>query len=49
MADFGVPVITEPSIMSSLIQIPSVMNKVATFVTKVTVLFYSVFYSIGNK
>ena len=37
VADFGVPVITEPSIMSSLIQIPSVMNKVTTYITKVTV------------
>ena len=49
VADFGVPVITEPSIMSSLIQIPSVMNKVTTYITKVTVYSYFFFYyQIGN-
>lgn len=47
IADFGVPVITEPSIMSSLVQIPSVMNKVANLVTKVTVSSSSVPSFIG--
>ena len=37
MADYGVPVITEPSVMSSLIQIPSLLNKVSNFVIKATV------------
>ena len=37
VADFGVPVITEPSIMSSVIQIPTMLNKVSNFVTKVAV------------
>lgn len=50
VADFGVPVITEPSIMSSLIQIPSVMNKVTTYITKVTVfsLFLHFFIKQGT-
>lgn len=37
VSDFGIPVITEPSVMSALIQVPSVMNKVTNFVTKVAV------------
>ena len=37
MADYGVPVITEPSVMSSLIQIPSILNKVSNFVIKAAV------------
>ncbi|KAK8827162.1 adaptor protein complex 3, subunit mu 1 [Blastocystis sp. ATCC 50177/Nand II] len=35
VADFGVPVITEPSIMTSLIMMPTMMNKALNFVTKV--------------
>lgn len=37
MADFGVPVITEPSIMSSLIAVPTTLNKMSTFMNKVVV------------
>ncbi|KAM7453931.1 hypothetical protein BLSTO_05316, partial [Blastocystis sp. subtype 1] len=33
VADFGVPVITEPSIMTSLIMMPTMMNKALNFVT----------------
>ncbi|CBK24631.2 uncharacterized protein [Blastocystis hominis] len=35
VSDFGIPVITEPSIMSSIIKIPTVINKVSALVTKV--------------
>ena len=38
VADFGVPVITEPSIMTSLIMMPTMMNKALNFVTKVAVV-----------
>ncbi len=41
MSDFGVPVITEPSIMSSLIMMPTMMNKAMNFVTKVAVVLLS--------
>ena len=37
-ADFGIPVITEPSIMSSIIKLPTVMNKVSALVNKVAKL-----------
>ena len=37
VADFGIPVITEPSIMTSLIMMPTMMNKAMNFVTKVAV------------
>lgn len=37
VADFGVPVITEPSIMSSLIAVPTTLNKMSTFMNKVVV------------
>ena len=35
VADFGVPVITEPSIMSSLIAVPTTLNKMSSFMNKV--------------
>lgn len=38
VSDFGIPVITEPSIMSSIIKIPTVINKVSALVTKVAVI-----------
>ena len=37
VADFGVPVITEPSIMSSLIAVPTTLNMMSSFMNKVVV------------
>ena len=37
VADFGVPVITEPSIMSSLNAVPTTLNKMSSFMNKVVV------------
>lgn len=37
VADFGVPVITEPSIMSSLIAVPTTLNKMSSLMNKVVV------------